>query len=304
MPELAGAPADVVLSPPGAWKKLRRDPRALGALGVILFMAALALSAEYLAPYSYKLQQRGHEQAHPGGDYVFGTDVLGRDVLSRVMYGAKVSLLISFCATAVALIIGVSIGLTAGYAGGAVDATLMRVTDTFAAFPSLLLAIAITSIYERGRSDPNALLINDPSVRILFLALGIVGWTSIARVVRSQVLTIKTLDYVTAARALGAGNARIMLRHVLPNCISPIIVIASLAIGGNILGEAGLSFLGLGVQDPFPSWGSMLSDARSHFQRSWWIAVFPGLAIVFTVLAFNMFGDSLRDALDPRGGKR
>jgi ABC-type dipeptide/oligopeptide/nickel transport system permease subunit len=306
-PALPAAPVandEILLSPPGAWQKLRRDPRAMSALAVILFMAALALSAGYVAPYSYREQFRGMEGSAPAGTHLFGTDTLGRDIFTRVMHGAKVSLLISFCATTLSLFIGVLVGLASGYTGGMVDAFLMRVTDTFAAFPSLLLAVAITSIVEHKGGSGASWMIFDPSVQILFCALGIVGWTGIARVVRSQVLSVKTLDYVTAARALGAGNTRIMLRHVLPNCLSPIIVIASLAIGGNILGEAGLSFLGLGVQDPFPSWGSMLSDARSHFRDFWWMAVFPGLAIVFTVLAFNMFGDSLRDALDPRGGKR
>jgi len=137
-------------------------------------------------------------------------------------------------------------------------------------------------------------------VIILFIALGVVGWTGIARLVRSQVLSIKTLDYVSAARALGASNTRIMFRHVLPNCISPIIVVATLAVGGNILGEAGLSFLGLGIQDPFPSWGGMLSTAQGYFRDSWWVAVFPGLAIVATVLSFNLLGDGLRDAMDPK----
>lgn len=269
-------------------RRLLRNPRTLAALALICLMLLIALSAGFISPYSYKDQMRGTEWAAPGGSHWFGTDELGRDVLSRVMFGAQVSILIGLSATALSLFIGVVMGLASGYFGGRIDAVLMRATDTVAAFPSLLLAVAIVAI--QGK----------PSVMILFIALGVVGWTGIARIVRSQVLSIKTLDYVSAARALGASDTRIMLRHVLPNCISPIIVVATLAIGGNILSEAGLSFLGLGVQDPFPSWGGMLSAARGNFKTYWWAAVFPGLSIVLTVVAFNLLGDGLRDALDPK----
>jgi ABC-type dipeptide/oligopeptide/nickel transport system permease subunit len=271
-----------------ALRRLVRDPRTSAALTVVLLMLAAALTANVLAPYSYKDQARGSELAGPSGTHWFGTDSLGRDILSRLMFGAQVSMLVAVCATTVSLLIGVNIGLLAGYLGGRAETVLMRFTDMVAAFPSLLLAVAITALCEK------------PSLQILVFALGVVGWTGIARVVRSQVLTVKELDYVTAARALGVPHARVLFRHVLPNCVSPIIVMATLAVGGNILGEAGLSFLGLGVQEPFPSWGGMLNDARGYFQNFWWVAVFPGLAIVATVLAFNLFGDGLRDALDPR----
>ena len=219
------------------------------------------------------------------------------------MYGARVSLMIGVSATLLSLIIGVTLGLCAGYFGGLTDSILMRFTDTVGTFPSLLLAIAITALYKRTASSNPGVLVLNPSFWILFVALGVVSWTTIARVVRAQVLTIKTLDYVTAARALGGNDLRIMFLHVLPNCWSPIIVLATLAIGGNILGEAGLSFLGLGIQDPFPSWGGMLSDAKSYFRDDWWLAVFPGSAIVLTVLSFNLLGDGLRDALDPKAAK-
>jgi peptide/nickel transport system permease protein len=271
-----------------ALRRLMRNPRTIVAFALVAAMVLMALSANLLAPYSYKFQARGSENLPPGGQFWLGTDYLGRDILSRVMYGAQVSMLVGIVATAISLFIGVNMGLLAGYFGGKVDAFLMRVTDTFAAFPSLLLAVAITALYDK------------PSFLILFIALGVVGWTGTARIVRAQVLTIATQDYVTAARALGTRNSRIVFRHILPNCVSPIIVIATLSVGGNILAEAGLSFLGLGVQEPFPSWGGMLSDARSYFHNYWWLAVFPGLAIVLTVLAFNLLGDGLRDALDPK----
>ena len=271
-----------------AWHELFRNPRSLLAMCLVLLMVAAALTANFVAPYDYKEQARGSEHLAPNLHFWFGTDFLGRDVLSRVLYGAQISMLVGVCATVVALSIGVNIGLISGYFGGVTDSILMRVTDTVAAFPSILLAVAITALCEK------------PRIWIVFCALGVAGWTSIARVVRAQVLSVKTLDYISAARALGAGDSRIIFRHVLPNCLPPIIVVATLAVGGNILSEAGLSFLGLGVQEPFPSWGGMLNDARGYFRNYWWVAVFPGLAIVLTVLAFNLFGDGLRDAFDPR----
>jgi peptide/nickel transport system permease protein len=271
-----------------ALRRMFRNPRTLAALAVVMVMVLIAVLAGVVAPYDYKDQVRGSEHTPPGTQFAMGSDYLGRDILSRIMYGARVSVTVGIVATALSMFIGINVGLIAGYVGGWVDAALMRLTDTFSAFPSLLLAIPITALAER------------PSFSIVFIALGVVGWTGTARVVRAQVLTVKSMDYVTAAKALGAPSRRIIFRHILPNCVSPIIVIATLAVGGNILAEAGLSFLGLSVQDPFPSWGGMLSEARSYFHNFWWVAVFPGLAIVLTVLSFNLLGDGLRDALDPK----
>jgi peptide/nickel transport system permease protein len=297
------APAPVIRSSPTAWTRLLSNPQSIVALILVVFMVLLALGAGFIAPAGYADQFRGSELQGPSREHFFGTDDLGRDILSRIMYGARVSLLIGISATALSLLIGVVIGLASGYFGGLTDAILMRITDTVAAFPTLLLAMAITVLIERKPGSGDQWLISNPSFRILFIALGVVGWTSIARVVRAQVLTVKTLDYVIAARSLGASNTRIMFRHILPNCLSPIIVLATLAIGGNILGEAGLSFLGLGIQEPYPSWGGMLSNARAYFQDYWFAAVFPGMAIVLTVLSFNLLGDGLRDALDPKARK-
>ena len=301
-PTLA-APEIVPMRGPSAWSRLWKDPRSMVALGLLLFMLLCAVSADVLAPYTYEKQMRGRVRQAPSTEHLMGTDFLGRDVLSRVMYGARVSLLVGVSATVLSLLIGVTLGLISGYFGGVTDAILMRFTDTVAAFPTLLLAIAITVLYKPAPLANPGALISNPSFWTLFIALGVVGWTGIARVVRAQVLTVKTLDYVTAARALGGSDTRIMFRHVLPNCLSPIIVLATLAIGGNILGEAGLSFLGLGIQEPFPSWGGMLSDSKSYFELNWWMAVFPGMAIVITVLSFNLLGDGLRDALDPKARK-
>jgi len=282
---------------PEWWRILLRNPRSIAALGVLVVMFMLALTADTASPYGYKEQHRGNEHAAPGAQFRLGTDDLGRDVLSRVMYGARVSLVVGLCATLVALTVGVIVGLLSGYFGGWPDHVLMRFTDTVAAFPSLLLAVAITAVYDRPNQETWEKMV------ILVIALGVVGWTSMARVIRAQVLSLREQDFVAAAQALGSGHRRIMFRHILLNCISPIVVLATLSVGGNILGEAGLSFLGLGVQAPFPSWGGMLTDALSHMRKAWWMVVFPGGCIVMTVLSFNLLGDGLRDALDPRTAK-
>lgn len=304
--------ANAVIPNPGAgpWgmmtRRLTKNRAALAALGVIGVLIFVAVFAPFIAPYKYEDLFRGAEHVPPGWSgscmrvedareetrtFLLGTDPNARDTFSRILYGTRVSLAVGLLATAISLFLGIGIGLLSGFHGGWLDAVLMRFTDTVFAFPSVLLAVAITAVFDK------------PSLWVVFLALGLVGWTGIARLVRSQVLTVKTLDYVAAARALGSSNTRILLRHVLPNCLGPIVVAGTLSIGGNILGEAGLSFLGLGVQEPYPSWGGMLANARQHYQDFWWLGVFPGLAIVATVLAFNLFGDGLRDALDPRARK-
>jgi ABC-type dipeptide/oligopeptide/nickel transport system permease subunit len=205
-----------------------------------------------------------------------------------MLHGGRASLLIALAATAIALAIALAVGLAAGYSGGWLDALLMRVTDTVYAFPSILLAMVLVALAER------------PSLWLVFTALGATGWTGLARLVRAQVLTVRQADYVQAARALGLAPLRVALHHVLPNCLGPVVVAATLLIGSNILGEAGLSFLGLGVREPYPSWGSMLGSSRDMFETCPWLMIFPGLAISLAVLGFNLLGDGLRDALDPR----
>jgi peptide/nickel transport system permease protein len=287
-----------------AFRRLIRNRMSLAATAFLMLLLAVVCFGAWLAPHKYDEQFRGAEVRPPwtretieypedesqAGEQFFplGTDSNARDTLSRIIYGARVSLAVGLVATVIAVLFGVSIGLISGYFGGWIDAVLMRFTDTVFAFPSVLLAVAITAIFDK------------PSLKVVFLALGIVGWTGMARVVRSQVLSLKSRDYISAARALGTGNVRILLRHILPNCLGPIVVVATLSVGGNILSEAGLSFLGLGVQEPYPSWGAMLAEARENYREAWWLAVFPGLAIVMTVLSFNLLGDGLRDALDPK----
>ena len=268
-------------------RRLIRKPRAVVGGTVIAAMIVAAVFAPLVAPddpthQNFTSLLRGPSLAHP-----LGTDELGRDTLSRVIYGARVSLQVGMIAVGLSLIVGGTLGLISGYAGGGVDTVIMRIMDGLLAFPALVLALAITAML-------------GPNLRNAMIAIGITGIPSYARLVRGQVLVIRDLEYVQAARSVGAGHGRIMLRHVLPNTTAPIIVETSVAIPAAILAEAGLSFLGLGVQPPMPSWGAMINTAQGYMQREPWIAIAPGAAILIAVLAFNFMGDALRDALDPR----
>lgn len=268
-------------------RRLVRKPRAVIGGAVIAAMIVAAVFAPLVAPYDPTVQNftdllQGPSVAHP-----LGTDELGRDTLSRVIFGARVSLQVGLIAVGLSLIVGGCLGLISGYVGGAVDTVIMRIMDGLLAFPALVLALAITAML-------------GPSLRNAMIAIGVTGIPSFARLVRGQVLVIRDLEYVQAAHSLGAGHARVMVRHVLPNTTAPIIVESSVAIPAAILAEAGLSFLGLGVQPPMPSWGAMINTAQGYMQREPWIAIAPGAAILVAVLAFNFLGDALRDALDPR----
>lgn len=285
-------------------------------LGAVIVLAAVltALTCQWLAPFDPVDQFRDFSKAPPGttmdgadpataGRFVMGTDVNGRDVYSRVLYAARISLLVGLVATLLNLVIGVLLGILAGYFGGWVDGLLMRLTDTFFAFPGMLLAIIVLatlnqpSVREALQSISSKL---DPGIWGLFIALGMTGWTGIARVIRGQVLALKELEFVEAARAIGCSHRRIIMVHLLPNCLAPIIVLGTMQVAYNILSEAGLSFLGLGIQPPEASWGGMLAEGRPYLTSMPWWGVFPGLALALTVLGFNLFGDGLRDILDPR----
>lgn len=260
---------------------------ALAGLLIILAFLFVALAGPWLTPYDPLEIDLSQRFILPSLKHPFGTDNLGRDILSRVIAGARVSLIVGIIAVGLSMTIGVTLGLIAGYHGGILDSVIMRLVDVFLAFPVIVLAIAIIAV--RG-----------PGLLNVMIALGLVYWTTYARVARSVTLTLREEEYVTAARSLGASDWRILWRHVLPNTVAPILVVASLGMGTAIIAEAALSFLGLGIQPPEPSWGSMLSFGMQFLRDAPYLSAFPGLAIFLVVLGFNMLGDGLRDALDPR----
>ncbi len=270
-----------------AWRRLKRRPAAMVGLAVVLAFAALALAAPWIAPYDPLKTNFLLVRKAPSALHWFGTDEIGRDVLSRVMWGARASLLAGVVSVTLALAVGVPLGLLSGYAKGWIDGLLMRITDGLLACPALILAIAMAAFL-------------GPSLTNAMIAIGITAMPVFIRLTRGQVLAVTVEDYVEAARALGNPPIRIALRHVLPNVLPPIMVQATLAMAGAIIAEAALSFLGLGQQPPAPSWGSMLNVARNFIGQAPWMSWWPGLAIVAVVLAFNLLGDGLRDAFDPK----
>lgn len=272
-----------------AAQSFRKNRMAMMGLGVMVFLYLVTLLTPLIAPFDPSSQGDIVATRYLGPSLVnlMGTDRFGRDIFTRVLYGAQISLSIGFIAMGIGVTVGTLVGAIGGYFGGMADAILMRFTDMMLAFPRLILLIVIIAMFE-------------PSIFMVVAVLGLTGWMGIARIVRSEVLSIREREFVQAARALGMSDVRIVLRHVIPNSLAPVIVFATLLIGNTILVEAGLSFLGLGVQAPTPSWGNMISEGRDALLTAWWIATFPGLAIVFTVVAFNLLGDGLRDALDPR----
>lgn len=272
---------------------LLRSPAGLAGLAIVAAVTTSAVLAAWVSPHD-PLQQDITQRLKPpawtaGGnaEYLLGTDGLGRDVLSRVIYGARISLLVGLAATCLSGTIGVFLGLVAGYFGGRVDATVSRVCDVQQAIPFLVLAIAVVALLGPG-------LLN------LILVLAVTTWVNYFRVVRGQVLSVREEEYVWAARALGCSGWRILFRHILPNVAASIIVIATLLVANMIIFEASLSFLGLGVQPPIPTWGRIVSDGREYIVTAWWISFFPGLAILLTVMGMNLLGDWLRETLDPR----
>ncbi len=274
------------------FRPLVRSKLRVGSLAILFLFVASAAFAPALAPYNPnrgELQRRVQTPAVFGGpaDHILGTDQLGRDILSRLIYGARVSLVVGLCAVALAGSLGVLLGLLSGYYGARVDAIIMRLADMQLAFPGILLAIAILAVLGQGLWN-------------VVLVLAISTWTGYARLVRGQVLSQKERDYVLAARALGFPSGRIIFRHLLPNSLTPAIVLATFAVAQAIIAEAALSFLGLGVGLQVPTWGNMLADGRSYLANAWWLATFPGIAISLVVLSINLLGDWVRDALDPR----
>ena len=257
---------------------------------VVVCIYLIALVTPLIAPHDPAVQAslETSRLLAPGGAFPLGTDHLSRDVFSRMMYGARISLSIGFVAVGISISIGTLMGAVSGYLGGWVDTVVMRFVDMVISFPRLVLLIAILALFESS------------SIFLIMAILGFTTWPSTARIVRGDVLSLREREFIEASRALGFSRRRIILRHVIPNVLGPVIVAATLGIGNVIVLEAGLSFLGLGLQPPTPSWGSMVADGRDQLLNAWWISTFPGLAIVLTVVAFNLVGDGLRDALDPR----
>lgn len=278
----------------GPWRlaaaRLRRDRGAMVALGIIAAIYLVAILAPLLAPYdpARQLDILGLKNQPPSLAHPFGTDPFGRDVLSRVIFGSQLSLGIAFIAVVLAMTLGTAYGAAAAWAGGRVDALMMRVNDAMLSVPRVLLLIAVLSLW------------GQVPVPALAAMLGLTGWFTVSRIVRAEVLALRSRDFILSAKALGADEVRVLLRHVLPNMLSPVLVAATLGIGNVIALEAGLSYLGIGVQPPSPSWGNIIHDGGDQVAALWWISLFPGMAIVLTVMAFNALGDGLRDALDPR----
>ncbi len=270
------------------WNQLKKNPLALVGGAVVLLLAVAAVAAPLLAPYDPAAYDVKRILLPPSGAHPLGTDQIGRDVLSRMMYGARVSLAVGFVAVGIATLIGMVVGVVAGYYGGTTDMLIMLGgVDVMLTFPRFFLLLTVIALLQ-------------PSIFVIMAVIGVTGWMGVARLVRAEVLSLKERDFVVSARALGAGDVSLMFQHILPNALVPVLVSAVLGVAGAVLTEAALSFLGLGVQPPTPTWGNILTEGKANIEIAWWLSVFPGLAILVTVLAYNLFGEGLRDALDPR----
>ncbi len=269
------------------WARFRRNRLALSGLALVVGMFAVSLLAPWLAPYDPNAIDIRAILMPPSTTHLLGTDVLGRDVLSRMIFGAQISLKVGFVSVGLATLIGVCIGAVSGFYGGWVDSLLMRLVDVMLCFPTFFLILAVVAILS-------------PSIWIIMVVIGLTSWMGVARLVRAEFLTLKEREFVQAARALGAGDARLIFRHLLPNALAPVMVAATLGVAGAILTESALSFLGLGVQPPTPSWGNILTDGQANIEIAWWLSVFPGLAILVTVMGYNLLGEGIREAIDPR----
>ncbi len=291
----AGAPAHRLEERRSAtfWQRFRRSRRAVVGLSFLIFICTIAIVAPFIAPYSASQQNLDRVQLPPmstaeaGTFHILGTDALGRDLLSRMMVGARVSLLVGVTVVFMAALIGVPLGLLSGYFGGLVDTLIMRLVDIKLAVPFILLAIAIIAVLGSGLWN-------------VILVLGISSWVGYARIVRGEVLSLREQPFIEAARCIGLSNGRLIARHLLPNIWTPVIVLATQGIGGAILAESSLTFLGLGISPLIPTWGAMVADGRNYLTTAWWITTFPGLLLTITVLNIYFLGDGLRDVLDPR----
>ena len=270
-----------------AWRRLLANKAALAGGIILLVLIFLAIFAPWIAPHSYSYQNLELGAQPPSSKFLLGTDTLGRDLFSRILYGARVSLLVGFVATSVALVIGVSWGIVAGYFGGRIDSVMMRIVDVLYGLPFIIFIILLMVIFGRN-------------IWLLFGAIGAVEWLTMARIVRGQVLTVKTQEYVLAAQAMGVSNIQMFRKHIYPNILGPIAVYATLTIPQVMLLEAFLSFLGLGIQPPMSSWGTLIRYGVESMEEYSWLLIYPGLTFTLTLFALNFFGDGLRDALDPK----
>jgi peptide/nickel transport system permease protein len=269
------------------WLRLKANPLALFGLGVLLLLVLFAVLAPVIAPIGYNDQDLTRRLLPPSATHWFGTDELGRDMFARVVWGSRITLYISFLVAVIAAPVGLAVGTTAGYFGGWTDTVLMRINDIFLSFPGLILALAFVAAL-------------GPGLENAVIAIALTAWPPIARLARAETLTVRSSDYIAAVRIQGASPTRIILHHIVPMCVPSVVVRITLNMAGIILTAAGLGFLGLGAQPPLPEWGAMLSTGRQFMLGAWWLAAIPGMAILITSLAFNLFGDGLRDVLDPR----
>lgn len=269
------------------WKRFRKNRLSVIGAVMVMLLTGAALLAPLIAPYNPTAIDTDNVLSPPDSRHLLGTDELGRDVLSRLIWGSRVSLTVGFVAVGIAIAIGITVGAIAGYYGGKADAVLMRFVDIMLTFPTFFLILAVIAVLE-------------PGITTIMLVIGVTGWMDVARLVRAEFLTLKERDFVLAARASGAGSLRVIFRHILPNSLSPVFVAATFGVAGAILVESSLSFLGLGVQPPNPSWGNILTAGKDNIEVAWWLSVYPGFAILVTVLSYNLVGEGLRDALDPR----
>jgi peptide/nickel transport system permease protein len=269
------------------WKRFRRNRFALAGGGIVILLFVISLLAPLISPYEPGHLDLYHVLLPPSSAHWFGTDELGRDVYTRVIYGARISLKVGFVSMGIAIVIGTVVGLLAGFYGGITDSIIMRVVDIMLCFPTIMLILAVIALIE-------------PNIWYIMIIIGLTGWMGVARLVRAEVLSIRERDFILAARSLGASDIRIIFRHIFPNALSSVLVAGTLGVAGAILTESTLSYLGLGVQPPTPSWGNILTAGKEYIEFAWWLSLFPGLAIMVTVLSYYLLGEGIRDALDPR----
>ena len=269
------------------WRNFRRNKLAIAGGIIVITLFLVSIFAPFISSSDPGKIEVKEILMPPSSEHIFGTDELGRDVFSRVVYGSRISLKVGFVAVGIATVIGIIVGLISGYYGDLIDGVMMRFVDIMLCFPTFFLILAVIAILE-------------PSIYNIMIVIGITGWMGVARLIRAEVLSLKGREFILASKSVGAGDFVIIIRHILPNAMAPVLVAATLGVAGAILTESALSFLGIGVQPPTPSWGNILTSGKDNIEIAWWLSVFPGLAILITVLGYNLLGEGIRDAIDPR----